>query len=312
YSFSNNHKGRPSPFDGDGDGGGFSEGDEKVRVNGFAASHTHVLSSTLINEARFGVGREHTFRLQPNGDDTSNVPGRYGILGIPQLNGNGGLPLLQIGSGNATGSGNLSDLGHASWVVSERFSNTAQFSDNLTKVYKSHAFKGGYMYQYIFFGSTQPPYARGEYIADGRYTSVVNQADNTTARAQVLLSQIPSTVPGGVDFLGGLNILRASPFGSVDAFKTYHGAYAQDNYPFQYTLVYQAPNDTTPNRLPDGSLVGLDARDHLSVDPLSVNANGLTLRGVEYDYQTPRYHSYNVTLQTEVIPQHSVEVGFVG
>src|SRR5205814_3134580 len=181
-----------------------------------------MFSSTLINEARFGVGREHTFRLQPNGDDTSNVPARYGILGIPQLNGNGGLPLIQLGT--------LSDLGHASWVVSERFSNTAQFSDNLTKVYKSHAFKGGYMYQYIYFGSTQPPYARGEYIADGRYTSVVNQADNTTARAQVLLNQIPSTVPGGVDFLGGLNILRASPFGSVDAFKTYHGAYAQDNW----------------------------------------------------------------------------------
>jgi hypothetical protein len=32
------------------------------------------------------------------------------------------------------------------------------------------------------------------------------------------------------------------------------------NYPFQFTLVYQSPNDTTPNRLPDGSLVGLDAR----------------------------------------------------
>src|SRR5262249_27754313 len=148
YSFSNNHKVRPSPFDGDGDGGGFSEGDEKVRVHGFALSHTHVLSSTLINEARFGVGREHTFRLQPNGDDTSNLPGKYGILGIPQLAGNGGLPRIVIGNAN------LSDLGHASWVVSERFSNTAQFSDNLTKVYKSHAFKGGYMYQYIFFGST--------------------------------------------------------------------------------------------------------------------------------------------------------------
>ncbi|HJZ74961.1 MAG TPA: TonB-dependent receptor [Vicinamibacterales bacterium] len=426
YSFSNNHKVRPSPFEGDGDGGGFSEGDEKVRVNGFAASHTHMFSSTLINEARFGVGREHTFRLQPNGDDTSNLPAKYGILGIPQLDGNGGLPLLQIG--------NLSDLGHASWVVSERFSNTAQFSDNLTKVYKSHAFKGGYMYQYIFFGSTQPPYARGEYNWDGRYTSLVNQADNSTARAQMLLNQIPSNVAGGVDFLGGLTVLRASPFGSVDAFKTYHGAYGQDNwrvnskltvnyglrwdwfsreqerqseqanmvpgppaqylipaefqnkplspsfvsnlakdginlvytdefgsglgpmphnnlaprldaayeltpkmvlrsgyglfygafenrggnpslgynYPFQYTLIYQAPNDTAPNRLPDGSLVGLDARDRVVLDPLAVNANGLTLRGVEYDYKTPRYHSYNVTLQTEVMPQHSVEVGYVG
>src|SRR5262245_21735681 len=51
YSFSNNHKVRPSPFEGDGDGGGFAEGDEKVRVDGFAASHTHVLSSTPINDA---------------------------------------------------------------------------------------------------------------------------------------------------------------------------------------------------------------------------------------------------------------------
>ena len=55
YSFSDNHKVRPSPFEGDGDGGGFAEGDEKVRVHGFAASHTHMLSPTLINEARFGL-----------------------------------------------------------------------------------------------------------------------------------------------------------------------------------------------------------------------------------------------------------------
>src|SRR5712691_11342975 len=428
YSFSDNHKVRPSPFEGDGDGGGFAEGDEKVRVNGFAASHTHMLSPTLINEARFGVGRERTYRLQPNGDDTSDLPRRYGILGIPQQAGNGGLPLIRIGNQN------LSDLGHASWVVSERFSNTEQFSDNLTKVYKSHAFKGGYMYQHIFFGSTQPPYARGEYYADGRYTSLVNQSDASTGRVQLLLNQIPSTVPGGVDFLGGLNELRASPFGSVDAFKTYHGAYGQDswrvssrltvnygvrwdyfsreqeqqseqanlvlgpppqylipaewrdkplspsfvsnlardgialvytdqygsglglmpktnfaprvdaayeiapkvvlrsgyglfygafenrggnpslgyNYPFQFTLIYNAPNDTAPNRLPDGSLIGLDARDRVVLDPVNVNANGLTLRGVEFDYRTPRYHSYNVTLQTEVLENHSAEVAFVG
>ena len=426
YSFSNNHKLRPSPFEGDGDGGGFAEGDEKVRVNGFAASHTHVLSPTLVNEARFGVGREHTYRLQPNGDDTSDLPRRYGLTGIPQLAGNGGLPLLSIG--------NLSNLGHASWVVSERFSNTAQFSDNLTKVYKSHAFKGGYIYQNIFFGSTQPPYARGEYSWNGSYTSLVNVLDTSTGRANLLLNQIPSLVPGGVDFSGGQNVLRASPFGAVDAFKTYHGAYAQDswhatsklsvnyglrwdyfsreqerqseqanmvigspsqylipvdwkskplspsfvsnlakdgiqlvytdefgsglgkmpktnfaprvdaayeitpkvvlrtgyglfygafenrggnpslgyNYPFQFTLIYNAPNDTIPNRLPDGSLVGLDARSRVVLDPVNVNANGLTLRGVEFDYQTPRYHNYNVTLQAEPFPNHSVEVGFVG
>jgi outer membrane receptor protein involved in Fe transport len=426
YSFSDNHKVRPSPFEGDADGGGFNEGDEKVRVNGFAASHTHMLSTSLINEARFGLSREHTNRLQPNGEDTSDLPGRYGILGVPQLPGNGGLPDLQLSG--------LTQLGHDGWVVSERFSNTLQFSDNLTKVYKSHTFKTGYTYQNIFFGSTQPPYARGEYNWDGRYTSVVDQTDNSTARAQFLLAQIPSLVPGGVDFLGGMHDIRVSPFGDVDAFKTYHGAYAQDswrvsprltlnaglrwdyfsreqereaeqanmvpgsparylipaawktsplsasfvnnlakdgielvytdefgsglgrmpknnfaprldaayqlaekyvlrsgyglfygafenrggnpslgyNYPFQFTLNYQAPNAVTPNRLGDGTLAGLDARERIVLDPVNVNANGLTLRGVEFDYKTPRYHSYNVMLQTEVLPNHSIEVGYVG
>ena len=197
YSFSDNHKIRPSPFDGDADGGGFNEGDEKVRVGGFAASHTHMFAPTLINEVRVGFSREHTNRLQPNGDNLSNMPAQYGILGIPQVDGNGGLPNLLLSG--------LSALGHAGWVVSERFSNTLQFSDNLTKLYKSHTFKTGYTYQNIYFGSTQPPYARGDYSWDGRYTSVVDQNDTSTARAHFLLSQIPSLVPGGVDYLGGMD-----------------------------------------------------------------------------------------------------------
>src|SRR4029450_13239856 len=89
YSFSDNHKVRPSPFDGDGDGGEFSEGDEKVRVHGFAASETHMFSPTLINEVRFGVSREHTNRMPPCGADTGDIPTKYGITGIPRLEGNG-------------------------------------------------------------------------------------------------------------------------------------------------------------------------------------------------------------------------------
>ena len=46
----------------------------------------------------------------------------------------------------------------------------------------------------------------------------------------MLLAQIPTRVPGGVDDVGGLNEIRVSPFGDVDAFKTYHGAYAQDSW----------------------------------------------------------------------------------
>jgi len=426
YSFSDNKKVRPSPFDGDADGGGFNEGTETVRLHGLALSHTHMFSPTLINEARFGFGRERTYRLQPNGDDTSDLPAQYGILGVPQVPGNGGLPALRISG--------LNQLGHDGWVVSERFSRTLQFTENLTKVYKTHTFKGGYTFQHIFFGSTQPPFARGEYYWDGRYTSLVNRGDPSTARAHFLLRQIPSQVPGGVDFGGGMNQIFVSPFGGVDAYKTYHGAYLQDswrasskltvnyglrwdlfsrenereweqanmvpgpparyiiperwrsrplsqsfvdnlarsgielvysdefgsgvgkmpktnfaprvdfayqitptlvarggyglfygafenrggdpslgyNYPFQFDLRFFAPNDVEPNRLPDGSLVGLDARQGIELDPANVDANGLRLRGVEFDYKTPRIHGYNVTVQAQLGTNHSLEVGYVG
>jgi hypothetical protein len=242
-------------------------------------------------------------------------------------------------------------------------------------------------------------------------------------------------VPGGVDSLGGLEEIRVSPFGAVDAFKQYHGAYVQDswrasdkltfnfgvrwdyfsremereaeqanmvpgppaqylipsewrdkplspsfvenlrrdgielvytdefgngglgnmpknnfaprldaayqigdryvvrsgyglfygafenrggnpslgyNYPFQFTLIYRSPNDTAPGTLPDGSLINLSSRDRIVLDPINVNANGLTLRGVEFDYKTPRYHNFNVTLQAELFDNHAVEAGYVG
>ncbi len=194
YSFSDNHKVRPSPFDGDGDGGGFNEGDETVGVNGLAASHTHMFSSTLINEARFGLSREHTNRLQPNGDDTSDLPGKYGILGIPQIEGNGGLPLLSPATASP-------QLGHSGWVVSERFSNTLQFSDNLTKVYKSHTFKTGYIVPGHLL-RLDPAAVRARRVLLGRPLHVGCQRDRQQhgAGAFPAARRFPSTVPGGVDF----------------------------------------------------------------------------------------------------------------
>ena len=58
-----------------------------------------------------------------------------------------------------------------------------------------------------------------------------------------------------------------------------------------------------PNRLPDGSLVGLDARSRVVLDPVNVNANGLTLRGVEFDYQTPRYPQLQRDAAGRAVPE---------
>src|SRR5207249_4207117 len=81
---------KPGPFEGAADGGAYAQGDETGRTHGLALSHTKMFSASLINEARFGFSREYINRLQPLGDDTSNIPGEFGIQGIPQIKGNGG------------------------------------------------------------------------------------------------------------------------------------------------------------------------------------------------------------------------------
>lgn len=221
YSWSKSPSFIPGPFTGYADGGGFGDGDQQVDTQGAALSYTHSFTPTLINEARVGFNREHTSRVQPYGSDTSNIPGQFGIQGIPQLPGNGGLPYIGIGG--------LSQLGSAEWLISDRYSNTIQFTENLNKVYHSHTFKGGFEAQSIYFPWEAPPYSRGEFDFGGQYTSIVNQADGSTGRAQFLLA--PATAPGlGGTVLGGANTVNVSNFGDVAAQRSYYGAYFQDDW----------------------------------------------------------------------------------
>lgn len=221
YSWSQSPSFIPGPFTGYADGGGFGDGNQDVDTQGAALSYTHSFTPTLINEARIGFNREHTSRLQPYGNDTSNIPAQFGIQGIPQLPGNGGLPYFGIQG--------LSQLGSAEWLISDRYSNTIQFTENLNKVYHSHTFKGGFEAQSIYFPWEAPPYSRGEFDFTGIYTSIVNETDNSTGRAQFLLA--PSSVPGlGGALLGGANTVNASNFGDVAAQRSYYGAYFQDDW----------------------------------------------------------------------------------
>lgn len=222
YSFANFDIFRPGPFEGVADGGGFGDGVETVRIHGLAVSHTHAFSTSLLNEARLGLSREHTLRNPPFGDDTSDIPSQFGIRGVPQAKGNGGLPPLNIGG--------LSRLGAVTWLFSDRFSNTTQLTDNLTKSYKSHTFKGGFEFQYTDFPWAAPPFARGNFNWGGGFTSAPALGDGNTGRAQFLLNPVAATVPGGVDNVGGLDLLQASPFGGVNNNRQYYGAYFQDDW----------------------------------------------------------------------------------
>jgi hypothetical protein len=222
YSFADISRLKPGPFEGPADGGAYAQGDEVGRTHGLALSYTKMFSSSLINEARFGFSREYINRLQPLGDDTSNIPATYGIQGIPQINGNGGLPLIFMGD--------LRQFGAVDWLVAERLSNTLQLTDNLTKIYKNHTFKTGFMAQRIALPWTGPPWSRGRFNYDGFFTSIPNRQDLSTGRAQFLLTPIAATVPNGVDFVGGANQVQASPFGEIGSQRHYFGIYAQDSW----------------------------------------------------------------------------------
>jgi Carboxypeptidase regulatory-like domain/TonB dependent receptor len=215
YSWSHNPQFIPGPFTGYADGGGFNDGDQEVDTQGAAFSYTHSFSPTLINEARVGFNREHTSRVQPYGDNTDNIPAMFGIQGVLQTPGNGGLPYLGIGG--------LSQLGSAEWLISDRYSNTVQFTENLTKIYGKHSFKAGVEIQQVGFPWEAPPYSRGAYDFGGEYTSIPNVTDSSTGRAQFLLAPTSTT-------LGGPDNVSLSNFGGVAAQRAYRGAFAQDDW----------------------------------------------------------------------------------
>ncbi len=117
---------------------------------------------------------------------------------------NGGLPEIDIGG--------FARMGGKDFLVSDEFNSTVQFTENLTKIYHSHTFKGGFEFQHIKFSTLQPPYSRGEFRFDGPYTSIPGKRDDSTGRVQLLLTPIAAAVPNGVNNVGGVNQIQASNF----------------------------------------------------------------------------------------------------
>jgi Carboxypeptidase regulatory-like domain/TonB-dependent Receptor Plug Domain len=223
-SYSRRHADFPGDFTGLGDNTGFGQGDFSDRSLNLGVSQTHTFSPTLINEARFGYSRLRT-SSQPPSALVSGVPAQFGIQGIPQTSGNGGLPTIDI-----TG---LTSLGAGAFASpNRRSSDTIQFTENLTKVSGGHSFKGGFEYQRLNFPWIDPAWSRGEFSFGG-YTGMtpgLNGATNGVGMADLLLTPIPATVPNGVNNLGGANSVFASNITQPDDLRHYLGAYFQDDW----------------------------------------------------------------------------------
>ena len=86
-----------------------------------------------------------------------------------------------------------------------------------------------------------------------------------------------------------------------------------ENYPFQFNFQYSASDDGHPIAFPGCAPaatfeVGFSCTP---LDPTLVNASGLALRGIQFDYQTPYSMSGNLTLQYQITPTFSLQIGYV-
>jgi hypothetical protein len=228
YSFVYETQNVPPPFAGVADGGASRPGSGYTESQNGALSWTHILSAHLVNESRVGYSRVFDKRLQPN-SNTLGIPDQYGIPGIQQFPGNGGLPLFSFN--------NLANLGAAATIPSDKASDVLQATENLTIDSGRHQIRAGFEFQHVAYPMVTPTQPRGNFTNSGIYTSVVNSTDGSTDRAQFILTPIPATVPGGVNYLGGANSLAASnyPLPSYPIRNSY-GVYVQDSWRATHAL----------------------------------------------------------------------------
>jgi hypothetical protein len=93
-----------------------------------------------------------------------------------------------------------------------------------------------------------------------------------------------------------------------------------ENYPFQFSFSYFEPNDSNPINAFSGCSTATPAGGPtletgfscIPLTPTAVNASGLQLRGIQFDYKTPYSIGTNFTLQYELARNLSVQAGYVG
>jgi hypothetical protein len=91
-----------------------------------------------------------------------------------------------------------------------------------------------------------------------------------------------------------------------------------ENYPFQFQFNFPEPNAETPITFPGCATAGPGNSGTLEtgfsctpLNPLLVNANGLGLLGIQFNYQTPYTISDNLTVQYQLTPSMSIQAGYV-
>jgi hypothetical protein len=211
----------PSTLPGIAEGQNFGAGYITAPRYEVALGYTHVFTPSLTNEIHAGFGHsiEHIVPFESN---TLGLPGQYGIPGIPQSAGNGGLPDINIYG--------YTGLGVAAYEPTLETVTDIEILDNVTKIYGSHALKMGGQVDDIYANIIQPPYAKGTFTFSGQYSDIPNSNSGYNGAADFLLTPQAATVPNGISNLGGVSSYGSSNYAEVKDRRYYIGAFFQDDW----------------------------------------------------------------------------------
>ena len=227
YDWSHLTVNQPNVLPGIADGGKFGTGTIFIPVYGIALGETHEFTPTLANEAHVGWNQNLQHQLSSNAGDMG-LPAQFGIQGVPQVTGNGGLPSFSIAG--------LNNLGASPFMPTLSTITSLEIMDNVTKVFGSHTFKGGVQFDRLYGAVLQPPYGRGQFTYNGQYTDVPNTNTGLLGVSDMLLPPTAATVPNGVDNVGGLSSFQASNIAANRDIRYYLGLYFQDDWKVTSTL----------------------------------------------------------------------------
>lgn len=216
----------PDVFGGVLQGGGYTT---IQNVHSGSGSYTHVFTNTLTNEFRLGYTKESLSSVSSSAY-TLGIPAQFGIQGIPQVPGNGGLPVIGISG--------LAQIGPGQWNPTFILQHDLQIIDNVSKIKGKHVIKVGVDINSLEGDIFQPPWGRGELDFNGNFTDVPTLNNGTTGIAQFLLNPIASTV-GGTSFIGGPSDVLATSANWTRDHRWYNGIYVNDSYKVTPTLTFE-------------------------------------------------------------------------
>jgi len=215
YSFETVPSNIPSVFGAVADGGDFFSGISNTHYHSLALGETHIFTSHLVNEIRFGYNRIYSSRLQPGYD--SNIAQTIGFPGIPSAPSNGGLPQMSFSD--------MSTIGSSLFLPSRELQNTYILSENLSWVFGNHSLRFGFEMDRNEFAIYQPAEPRGSLDFGAQFTANAGSSD------------ISSTGSGFASFLLGIpDSATISNAINIDYFRPNWNFYAQDDWKISQKL----------------------------------------------------------------------------